>query len=724
MILRLPAAALATCSGLLLLGCFGTPETPPPPGGDADPACQLNTPTEKTPGYPFSLQKFRADVVPVIVANCAGAGACHTASGTTQGKGGFSLWEDAATSDCNFNKTFNSAITKIDLTEPSASRLYAAVSPGAPHPFTFPSQDAPELAKILAFAEDAKATQAANGGGTTTPTPGASPYDYTVFQQKIIPDLMTAGCLASGCHLKPGIGLSIDPNAAPNSPDMEANFVNATARGDLENPAGAKLYFKGTNRHAQGTSTTFSAAQAAEVLAWIEDAKNSQGDTPPPGGVGCAPVENFNLGVFQNEIYPILNGTVDLNNAGNPGRSGGCANAVGCHGDENRGNGILILSDNRSALDNLKAFACFVNLDNPSASEALTCPLGQACRRSPHPGANFFFGADDLNYQKILGFLFGTKANVSPLDFAFFVRRINPMYDDINVTLDGQTTCAFNGCHAPLAGTNEASGGSDFPIISNAGDSTTLARNFVTTTGFTNFIRPDQGSLFIYPTDIVSQPPSADNPFTTGIPHPGGPIIQVGSQQANDILKFSAGLRPDGQGFLRDWLVTGDFTGVSLITDRTVINETAVQPKIFDRGGGNFLAGEWDGFFSDAQTVDLNIPFPRNNTARIAYASANIINTANREIRAQLLFNTDNPIQVYVNNQLVEQNDQGGDVTALITLKASSQREAPTRILVKLLQRANDANFEFSVQARDQFGNLLTDRTAELVNTLGPNGGI
>jgi len=189
-------------------------------------------------------------------------------------------------------------------------------------------------------------------------------------------------------------------------------------------------------------------------------------------------------------------------------------------------------------------------------------------------------------------------------------------------------------------------------------------------------------------------------------------------------VSLPAGLRPDGQGFLRDWLVSGDYTGVSLITDRTDINETAVQPKIFDRGGGNFAAGEWDGFFSEAQQVNLNIPFPRNNVARIAYASANIINTANREIRAQLVFDTDNPIQVYVNNQLVEQNDQGGDVTALITLKASSQREAPTRILVKLLQRANDANFRFAVQARDQFGNLLTDRTAELVDTLGPNGGI
>src|SRR4029078_11895816 len=45
-------------------------------------------------------------------------------------------------------------------------------------------------------------------------------------------------------------------------------------------------------------------------------------------------------------------------------------------------------------------------------------------------------------------------------------------------------------------------------------------------------------------------------------------------------------------------------------------------------------------------------------------------------------------------------------------------------ILVKLLQRAQDAQFSFTAQFADQFGVNLTDVSGELVFTLGPDGGI
>jgi hypothetical protein len=41
-----------------------------------------------------------------------------------------------------------------------------------------------------------------------------------------------------------------------------------------------------------------------------------------------------------------------------------------------------------------------------------------------------------------------------------------------------------------------------------------------------------------------------------------------------------------------------------------------------------------------------------------------------------------------------------------------------------VFQRAADQNFNFQMQFKDQFGNLLTDRSAELVFKLSPDGGI
>ena len=58
----------------------------------------------------------------------------------------------------------------------------------------------------------------------------------------------------------------------------------------------------------------------------------------------------------------------------------------------------------------------------PSTSEILACPLGDPrCRRYPHPGQDVLGGANDLNYQRLLGFIYGAKADVSPLAERFGV---------------------------------------------------------------------------------------------------------------------------------------------------------------------------------------------------------------------------------------------------------------------------------------------------------------
>src|SRR5262245_46763552 len=94
--------AIASFSApLLLIGCFGSS----PEAGDDDTTqpdeCQLDSKGEASPGYPYDVAKFRSDVLPVLIQSC-GSATCHA-----QSIGGFQVWANAATDDCNFGKTFN-----------------------------------------------------------------------------------------------------------------------------------------------------------------------------------------------------------------------------------------------------------------------------------------------------------------------------------------------------------------------------------------------------------------------------------------------------------------------------------------------------------------------------------------------------------------------------------------------------------------------------------------
>ncbi|MGH9889473.1 MAG: hypothetical protein ACREBE_28325, partial [bacterium] len=164
----------------------------------------------------------------------------------------------------------------------------------------------------------------------------------------------------------------------------------------------------------------------------------------------------------------------------------------------------------------------------------------------------------------------------------------------------------------------------------------------------------------------------------------------------------------------------------TLITDQTLIDERSITPKIFDFGGDRtFNNGQWDILSSASATVDLNVAFPRAQTGgRVAYAVAYVVNTFPRDIGAQITITTNNPVQVYADGILLSQNPNSGGTTAITTFKASGETTKSTKILVKLLQRAQDAQFNFTAQFADQFGVNLTDVSGELVFTLGPDGGI
>jgi hypothetical protein len=685
-----------------------------------DPECQIQAEAEKSPGYPFDLAVYTDAVLPLVVGSCSAAG-CHAAPA---GNGGFTVWADAAPGNCGFAQTFNSIADYVDLATPQNSAMLNAVNGTlAGHPMTFPAGDA-NLATLTSYIQTAADVWAADGGGGTAP-PGASPFDYAIFQSEIAPILDSAegkGCAISGCHGTGAGTFTLVQGAAPGSPEMEANFIAVTSRMNLTTPESSQFLVRATVRHGAGASAVVSAEEAATILAWIEDAKENAGDGGP---VDCAPVDRFNSGVFRDEILPILNGDLDLNNPGG-GTTIGCTRGP-CHGQD-RGPGVLYLSPTLDLGTNLQNFACFVDLVSPSASEILLCPLDDPrCRRSPHPGQDVFSGADDLNYQRLLAYLYGSKVDATPHDFAFFVRRVNPIFNDLQAVEAGAQgrTCADTvACHGVSIAGQAPPNGSNFPIIPNAADVGRLTFNFAAAGSFVNFVDPDESSLFLYPTNEIAN--IADHPFATGLPHPGGEDFAVNSNEAANILRWAGGLRPDNQGFVTDWLVGGDYSA-SRITDATPIDEVNATPQIFDSTGAQqFNAGEWDGLFSAAREVDLNLAFPRDATAgRSAYAVAYLVNTSPLAITAQVEITTPNAVRFYVDTALVAQSENAGaGVAAIANLPPYSVAKKPTRILIKLFQRATDDEFTFSLQLRDEFGNLLTDQSGELVVLLGPQGGI
>jgi len=698
---------------LAMLAACATP-VPTEDPVSTDPACQLDAKNEKSPGYPFDVDKFATEVQPVINKSC-GLGGCHA---SPAGNGGFNVWTAAKPGDCDFAKTFNSFVKLVDLTTPANSRVLAAVSGGsATHPFKF-QDTAAELETLRGFVNAAAAKFAADGGGVTPP-PGPSPFNYTTYQSKIQP--MLEGCTAAGCHGGGAGGFRLKAAPAQASADMEANFIAVTSRANLTTPASSVVYVRATVQHAAGTSKTVSDAEARDLLAWIEDAKKNAGSNPNPT---CAPIEKFNAGVFTSEVLPILSGALDLNAVDGQGRGAGCMSGV-CHGID-RGPGKLSLLPTADTATLLQNFACFVNLTAPSSSEIIVCPLNNpGCRKYPHPGQDVLGGANDFNYQRMLAYLYGANVDVSPLDFAFFVRRINPIFNDINAVeggAQGRSCADANSCHGVSVAGSVPPNGSDFAIIPNASTLDRLTFNFVSATGFANFLNPGESSLFLYPTNEIAN--RAAHPFATGIPHPGGTDFATDSFEAQSILRWAAGLRPDANGFARNWLVVGDFPATQ-ISDPTAVNETTVKPKILDLGGGSFNRGEWDGLFSEDAQIDLDTAFPRAATGgRVAYAVTYATSTVPRQTLAQLQIASNNPVRIYVNGSLVAQNDQGGGASAFLTLPPSGAETKSTLILIKVLQRSTDQTFRFSAQLKDEFGRLLTDTSRELVFTLGPNGGI
>ena len=616
------------------------------------------------------------------------------------------------------------------------------------------------LASIAAWLAVTASCKSNSGDSIEEPPPddpgsgGVGPqsfFDFRTFREKIQPALDSAetkGCTAGACHGAEGGagGFSLhkapapgDANAPPTPEELE-NFTAITDPGngkvDLDTPNKSVIYNRAspaTDKHNGGTSVKFTEGQASDLLQWIQAAKAAKdAQNPPPGqpdqdggaNNGCTDPSQFSLGVFQSDILPILTGQKDYNRADQVGNGNGCAGST-CHGQDKTN--ALVLKKNASAADNLKSFACYVNLKNPVQSNIVICPLGKNnCKKSPHPGSSVFTGPTDLNYQRILSFLYATKTATTPLDFAFFARQVAPIFENTQLSGSAGRSCAdTTTCHGVSDQGQAPPNGSHFPMITGAIDKARLGFSFGAASNFTNFIKATDSYLFLYPTNLVSDPKAS--PFATGKNHTGGELIRASSREAQQILTWAQGLRLVGNGFNLNWLVAGDYAGTNNINQDTPAgNETAITPAIFDKMGSNtFQAGVWDGLFSDNNFVNLNQNFPRNVAIdRAAFAVAYVVNLTTNDIPAKISVVSNNEIKLYVDqNETINTNAAQNGAQTSATLTAPKADKKSTRLLLKVLQRqGGSSQFGFSMQITDRDGNPIPQQ--DIVVKLSPDGGI
>ena len=715
-------SVLAVCG----LGCFG--DSPSGSRADAGPeaACVLQAEVEAVPGFPFDPKVFRNQIWPILGRACAASG-CHDAPA---GAGDFTVWPlapadtdggmDGGASEanpCDFVRTFNAVYTRSDFRQdPGQSPMYTAVNGSRPD---HPALDAEALDILLAYLQDAHDTYA---GAAEWVEPSAY-FDFDAYQAQIQPALDDAGCLAD-CHTVAAAagGFGLHPQPAPDGPELEANFQAVVAQVDIGEPDGARapMYTRATDDHG---GVSLPAANAGVLLQWIEDALAKVPQTEP----GCANTDAFDLGVFRDEIMPVLRGDVDLNDRQDGRNVTGCTRGP-CHGTE-REPGTLYLVEGDPPADNLRRISCFVDQGNPSASQLLVCPLGSSrCTTGEHPGGDIFSGFEDRNLQRLLSYLYAANSDTSPLDFAFFARRINPLFNDRNAVEDGAQgrTCADTlVCHgAPAAG--EPPNGSNFGIIPESADEQDLLLNFISAAHFTHFLDPRQSSLFLYPTNEIA---NLDNDLATGLRHPGGTDFAPDDAEALAILQWADGLRPDEDGFQRHWLVAGEFTSVDVVTEQEIPDEATIRPRIFQLSGQSLLShqGQWDGFFSGAPFVDLNDPdqgfFRPEPASRMVYAVAYVINSSARDITTLLTVRSPNDVQLSAGDASTLGLD-GQGANLLVTLPSYSRSRALTRIMVKVMQQPDDTAFGFDMQLATDSGRPLTNLTRELIIKLSPEGGI
>jgi hypothetical protein len=723
-------------------GCFG--------GGDddddvVDPECVLEDENERSPGYPFDFEVFKTDIAATLVANCT-AGNCHLPGEPPTGaNGGYIVWAGAADNDCDRVKTFKAFRDKSDLTNPPNSLINTAINGALPtHPLKTVAAggtlDDATAAKLLNFIVKANADCVADGG--CAPSTGVDYFDPAVFESTIQPALDAAGnnvgCSAgANCHAPPtGQGLFVfTPGAAAGSAEIKANYEavknKISLTGDVgQDPTKTVFYIQATTVHGGGVSTQVNAAGATALADFIAKAIAAKGNVDPGNNTGCADPAQLSLDVWIEEIFPILTGEIDLNDQNGEGNAVGCARPT-CHGVARPGALTLLASDPPEK--QLANFACFVNLASPSSSPVLACPSDNNlyCPKDHEAigGGRVFADANDNNYERILSYLFSANSDNIPLDFAFFALRIDSIFNNRNAVEDGAQgrTCAdTNSCHGVLSANQRPPNNSNFGIIPNAGKTVNLLKvNFTEAASMINFQTAEGSSLFLYPTNAIADPDNFE--FATGTVHPGGADFAVDSAFAADILKFAAGLRPNGAGEQLNWLIGGAFQGVADIDDTTLIDEDNITPEVFQASGGDELAGEWDAFFSVDGRVDVQEFIGGESLAgRTVFAVAYLVNQTTIDQRVEVELTPENDAKLFVGESETQVNaNNTGSLTLTIPASRASDTPVANRIMVKLFQAAGQANLAFTIRLlRADNDQPFNDVGRELVIKLDPRGGI
>jgi len=689
------------------------------PGGAADPECALDSITdenEKSPGYPFDYAVYRSDIAPLLATTCTN-GTCHAPDAAELNTNkNFVVYPAAATDECDGVKTFKEFRKHIDPTiTVEGSKLVTVLTGGlAAHPVqtgngTYVQADLDKLTAFITTAHDV----CVEGGGCSDNNSN-SVWNKQTFETVIQPgiDAAEAGGQATGCssgaacHAPPNgqLNIVLHPNPEPGSPEMDENFAEVTAAIDYnQDPTQSLFYRQATTPHSPGELSSLVSAETAQALVDFTLAAKAIADEGGGGEQpeGCADPALLDVGVFENDILPILRGERDLNNQDDQGTATGCTRAV-CHGRYKPAS--LSLDPAASIEEQLASFACYVSLTNPSNSMVLLCPSDSSqCQIADgHPGGRVLEGADDLNYQRILSYLFSVSNSLAvPVDFAFYARVIDPIFNDrqaVEAGAQGRTCADTSECHGVAVASTQPPNGSNYGIIPNAGNNQERLRaNFVEAAAFINFQTPEGSSLFMYPTNEIAN--DDENPFATGVNHPGGEDFAVDSAFALNILKFAFGLRPDANGFQRNWLVAGGYAAQD-IDDDTPIDEDNIQPLIFDDSNGDDLAERWDGLFEDVELVDLNAFIAGNvGNGRIAFATSYLLNQTTVEQDVEVVVNTNNDIRLYVGDSATTQ-EGGGEVRLEFSVPPARSTEDPgiSRIFIKLFQAADQANLDFTAQ--------------------------
>ena len=708
---------LVALTALALVGCGGGGggDTPPPAAG----VCQLDDDGEKAPGYPFDLAKFRSDILSDLQTSCGSSG-CHAAP---NGAGSYSVWA-ANDKTCPDIQSFKAFISKVNNGQvlPANTILIKNLNGQDPHSPSFAGQGI--LTEIEAFVQ--AAYDELNPGEDQTIL-----FSKDVFASKVQPALDASGCSgAVGCHgqLPAGTaGLLINPSPANPSAELDQNFEALTKTKLIDqtllDAADTRLVFKANDGHG----TRLNAAGLAALDAWIQAGLDVANEDPGGTPILCADKGQFNIGVFEEEIRPMLEGERDYNDLDGGSVRTGCARET-CHQDPSfAGAGKFYLKPGGTTEELINSFRCFVNPENPANSQVLLCPLNlSGCRSGArHPGEDIFEDVFDLNYQKLLSYIYGSQAGASPLDFAFFAKKINPIFSDPLQCAETQTACADAGCHEREFN-GDASGGSNYALERDAVEIEELQSNFIASANFVLFQQPDQSSLVLYPTNEIED--VDNNVLATGDRHPGGVCFDINSQQVTDILKFAGGIRPNGEGFLQDFLVAGVFPANNVAdNDIAGFDEETIAPTIFEESGQSpeFNSGEWDGLFSDVADVNLFDAFPAavGGQNQLAYAVAYMINTTGNNLQVSVTATSENDLELFVDDNS-DIGLAGSEASVTVTLPPFEESKAPTRILLKVLQKAGQ-DFSFTMNFTDQNGVALTDDSQELVFVLsGSNGGI